>query len=221
MEASGPSTCHPKDSGDPHLAEAFPSRPLPSSAEPVLALPLAPEMAAREVLLLDDLASLTLSVFRAHQLLGNTLTQLASKHGLTTSELLVVWLCTREAESLPDRNGDAARESGWVQNDIAAALAFSPAQTSSVVDKLQQRGLLSIARSQNERRRQICQTTLQGQQLLAQLCAEWEVASHTSLATGIEKQLAKALSHLRPSFAALQADGSPEISRPSAQRGAA
>lgn len=203
------------------MAEAFPSRVLPGSAEPVLALPLAPDAAARDAILLDDLASLTLSVFRAHQLLGNTLTQLASKHGLTTSELLVVWLCTREAESLPDRDSDGVRESGWVQNDIAAALAFSPAQTSSVVDKLQQRGLLSIARSQQDRRRQICQTTLQGRELLAQLCAEWEVASHTSLAIGVEKQLAKALSHLRPTFAASPAAGCPEMTRPSAQRGAA
>ncbi len=194
------------DSGECPLAEQFESIGKMPGAEEGLRL------------LLCDLAQLTLAVSRAHQALGSKLTSLAVRHGLTASELLVLWLCART----PDTADSTTTEIGWVQNEIAHSLGFSPAQTSSVVDKLQQRTLLQSKRSIQDRRRQLCQTTANGRQLLQLIAQEWETVSTARMLSDIEGQLSLAISHLRYGAIPLP-DG---LSRPAAvttstQRGAA
>lgn len=191
------------DSGERPLAEQFEAQNTVPMAEEGLRL------------LLCDLAQLTLAVSRAHQALGSKLTTLAVQHGLTASELLVLWLCAKAPDT-------ANAESGWVQNEIAHSLGFSPAQTSSVVDKLQQRTLLQSKRSIQDRRRQLCQTTANGRQLLQLIAQEWETVSTARMLSDIEGQLSLAISHLRYGAIPLP-DG---LSRPAAvttstQRGAA
>lgn len=190
----------PTDSGDSPLADASPLISLRSTAGPPAQNGAEERTAKDGKVLLANFAQLTLAVSRAHQMLGSHLTQLAKAHGLSASELLVLWLCSREPEgAAPESSASdkSRREQGWVQNDIALGLGFSPAQTSSVVDKLQQQGLLQSLRSMHDRRRQLCQTTLLGQQLLTQIACEWEVANPISLVSSIESQLTLALSHLR------------------------
>src|SRR5688500_5236855 len=52
---------------------------------------------------------------------------------LAESELVVLWLCAQERP-----------RGGWVQGELAQAAGLSPAQTSSLVERLRQRGLMAM-----------------------------------------------------------------------------
>lgn len=86
---------------------------------------------------------------------------------LTDSEFQVLWLC---AQSRPS--------GGWVQGDLAQAAGISPAQTSSLVERLRQRGLMDMKRSTIDRRRQVWHLLDQGEDLLFRIRSGLESVAH-------------------------------------------
>ncbi|MDP6444680.1 MAG: helix-turn-helix domain-containing protein [Pirellulaceae bacterium] len=71
-------------------------------------------------------------------------------------EILLLFLC---AEAAGDRGG-------FSQVELASALGVSPAQTSSLVERLRQSGLLLGTRSQVDRRRQVWRASREGEHRL-------------------------------------------------------
>lgn len=102
------------------------------------------------------LLELVQSTSRASRQLRRRLGELAAQIELTDSELLVVWLCRSPA-------------AGLVQGDLAEAVGISPAQMSSVAERLRQRGLLAMQRSPLDRRRQVWHSTPAARGLLTAL----------------------------------------------------
>ena len=86
---------------------------------------------------------------------------------LTESELQVLWLCSQS------RPGG-----GWVQGELAQAAGLSPAQTSSLVERLRQRGLMAMKRSTLDRRRAVWQLLAQGEDLLLRIRTGLESVAH-------------------------------------------
>ncbi len=79
-------------------------------------------------------------------------------HGISDAECLVLWLTS-----------DRSQACGWAQNDLAAAVGVSPAQMSSLVERLRQRGLMDMKRATTDRRRQVWHLLDQGEELLGQI----------------------------------------------------
>ena len=96
----------------------------------------------------------------AGRLLRRLLADLAATAGLSDAELLLVWLCTGQSQ-------------GWVQVDLAIAVGLSPAQTSGMVERLRQRGLIEMQRLATDRRRQVWRATTTG-------AATMDAAPHAS-----------------------------------------
>lgn len=86
---------------------------------------------------------------------------------LSDSEFQVLWQCS---QSLPS--------GGWVQGDLAHAAGISPAQTSSIVERLRKRGLIDMKRSTIDRRRQVWRLLAQGEDLLGRIRAGLESVAH-------------------------------------------
>jgi len=105
----------------------------------------------------------------ASRQLRRQLAESAGGCGLTENELLVVWLC---------------REGGRVQVDLATAIGVSPAQMSGVVERLGARGLVAMHRPTIDRRRQVWQTSPDGQLLLDSIAPRLEL-----LASALEASL--------------------------------
>lgn len=90
---------------------------------------------------------------QASRQLRRRLAEVASRQGLSDTELLVLWVCTG---------------GGRVQIELAGEIGVSPAQTSGMVERLHSRGLVAMRRQAVDRRRQVCETTAAGLALLAQ-----------------------------------------------------
>jgi DNA-binding MarR family transcriptional regulator len=95
------------------------------------------------------------------------LTERLVRFDLTDSEFQVLWLC---AQSRPS--------GGWVQGDLAQAAGISPAQTSSLVERLRKRGLMDMKRSTIDRRRQVWHLLAQGEDLLFRIRTGLESVAH-------------------------------------------
>ncbi len=61
---------------------------------------------------------------------------------------------------------------GWGQNELAAALAVSPAQVSGLVEQLRRKGLLEGRRPAADRRRQLWRLTPDGRDTLEAILAD-------------------------------------------------
>lgn len=76
--------------------------------------------------------------------------------GLGDADLLVLWSCA----------GGADR--GVAQNQLVEEIGLSPAQTSGLLDRLRQRGLVASRRPAQDRRRQLWRLEPDGRQLLSE-----------------------------------------------------
>lgn len=74
----------------------------------------------------------------------------AAEHGLTEAQLAVLWQC-QQAPAPPQG-----------QHELAAALAFSTAQVSTLVEQLRRLGWLEGSRDPIDRRRQCWHATIEG-----------------------------------------------------------
>lgn len=91
---------------------------------------------------------------------------------LNEQEFLLLWLCGQESEGLG-------------QGELATALGVSPAQMSTLVERLRKRGLIAVERSSHDRRRQVWQIAPPGASLLAEASAALE-----TLAEQLDRELA-------------------------------
>ena len=76
------------------------------------------------------------------------------KHKLAESQFSTLWICRK------------APRIGLSQQDVAAALAVSPAAVSGLVEQLRRRGLLEGWRAESDRRRQLWRLTPAGRDVL-------------------------------------------------------
>ena len=106
--------------------------------------------------------------------------EIASSYDLSDTELLVLWAC---------------RGGGRAQVDLAGEIGVSPAQTSGMVERLHTRGLIAMRRQAVDRRRQVCETTTAGHQLLERAAAGLEAMAQVirDELNPDEQQLAEAL----------------------------
>ncbi len=88
---------------------------------------------------------------------------------LNTTELTVLWRIGR------------ALSPGIPQVELARELSISPAQVCGVVESLQTRQFVALARASQDRRRLFCSLTPQGRQLLAALEEELSPAAEAML----------------------------------------
>lgn len=79
---------------------------------------------------------------------------------LCDSEFLVLWMCQQ------------ASPAGVPQGELTGLLCLSPAQLSSLVYDLRDRGLVQVERPVEDRRRQLLRTTDAGRQLIAHVDLE-------------------------------------------------
>jgi DNA-binding MarR family transcriptional regulator len=91
---------------------------------------------------------------------------------LNEQEFLLLWLCGQE-------------RAGLGQGELATALGVSPAQMSTLVERLRKRGLIAVERSLHDRRRQMWQIAQPGVSLLGEANAALE-----SLAQRLDRELA-------------------------------
>lgn len=141
----------------------------------------------------DSLLKLVHWTSHASRQLRRRLAEVAGRYDLSDTELLVLWVCTG---------------GGRVQIELAGEIGVSPAQTSGMVERLHSRGLMAMRRQAVDRRRQVCETTAAGLELLAGAAAALgEVsqclgtdldANELQLAEALCQRLCLALKELRP-----------------------
>ena len=98
----------------------------------------------------------------AHQL-----ALLAKQLGLNESEFRLLWLL--KCSGIESQRSDNSSSSNYDQKTISVQLALSPAQVSTVVEKLRQCNLIMCCPSATDRRRNTWSITTQGAALLQQL----------------------------------------------------
>ena len=164
----------PVDVFDPCFKCAMPAAHSPARARAPAARPADPQRLLR---LIQTAGS-------AGRQLRRWLTDRLVRFELTDSEFQVLWLC---AQSRPS--------DGWVQGDLAQAAGISPAQTSSLVERLRQRGLIEMKRSTIDRRRQVWHLLAQGEDLLFRIRTGLESVAHRldALVTPEEQEAAARL----------------------------
>jgi len=86
---------------------------------------------------------------------------------LAETEFFVLWLCRQKPA-----------HGGWVQGELAQAAGISPAQTSSLVERLRKRGLIDMKRSTMDRRRQVWHLLQEGEDLLGRIKTGLENVAH-------------------------------------------
>jgi DNA-binding MarR family transcriptional regulator len=89
----------------------------------------------------------------SRQLRGMFSEQLRTSH-LTDSEFLLLWVCSQSGKQ------------PTIQGQVVALIGLSPAQLSGLVDRLYKRGLLSLDRSDQDRRCQLLTLTDSGTAVL-------------------------------------------------------
>jgi DNA-binding MarR family transcriptional regulator len=87
---------------------------------------------------------------RCHRAARESISDVTHRHGMTDSEFHLLWVC-RVWEADPPS-----------QNDLAQALAISPAQVSCLVEQLRQKQWITGTRSAVDRRRQVWRLTDEG-----------------------------------------------------------
>lgn len=85
--------------------------------------------------------------------LRRRLAEIAGRHDLSDTELLVLWISSSGSR---------------VQVELAGEIGVSPAQMSGIAERLHRRGLIEMRRQAVDRRRQECATTPLGSEVLAQ-----------------------------------------------------
>ena len=90
----------------------------------------------------SEFAGLVRRLHQAHRLLKGWLAERLADSELSETDFLILGACRRL--------GDA----GLAQGSLAGLVGLSPAQLSSVVERLRQRGWLEVRRSESDRRRQ-------------------------------------------------------------------
>jgi DNA-binding MarR family transcriptional regulator len=118
--------------------------------------------------------SLIQHAYLAGRQLRRILGQATSRFHLCDSEFLVLWTCQQ------------ATPAGVPQGDLTGLLCLSPAQLSSLVYDLRDRGLVQVERPVEDRRRQLLRTTDAGTQLITQIDAELSV-----IAVPIDRQFTR------------------------------
>lgn len=107
--------------------------------------------------------SLIQHAYLAGRQLRRILGQATARFQLCDSEFLVLWTCQQ------------ATPAGVPQGDLTGLLCLSPAQLSSLVYDLRDRGLVQVERPVEDRRRQLLRTTEAGSQLIREIDAELSV----------------------------------------------
>jgi DNA-binding MarR family transcriptional regulator len=128
----------------------------------------------------DSLLRLVHWTSSASRQLRRRLAEIAGRHDLSDTELLVLWISSG---------------GGRVQIELAGEIGVSPAQMSGIVERLRSRGLVEMRRQAVDRRRQECETTLLGSDVLARTARDLESLAR-SLADDLnadEQALAEAL----------------------------
>ncbi|HUE71952.1 MAG TPA: MarR family transcriptional regulator [Pirellulaceae bacterium] len=115
----------------------------------------------------ERLLNLIQAAGSAGRQLRRWLTERLARFDLSESELKVLWLCAQPRPS-----------GGWVQGELAEAAGLSPAQTSSLVERLRQRGLMTMRRSTIDRRRAVWQLLSHGEDLLSRIRTGLESVAH-------------------------------------------
>lgn len=101
-----------------------------------------------------DLAELVRRLQLCHRSLRASLEQSLADLGMSDSEFLVMGAC-HKSSSEP-----------IVQGSIASLIGLSPAQLSALVERLRQRGWLTVQRAPGDRRKQLLATTSLGTEQL-------------------------------------------------------
>ena len=133
------------------------------------------------------LVELICQITRCQRVLQNLLNGFSSRWKLSGTELLILWLCARNAES------------GLSQRDLATAVGISPARMSGLVEGLRGRRLLSPWRCPSDRRRQHWKLERDGWKLLtsAQVELEHFVQEHSvEVPEAAQRHLASLVRHL-------------------------
>lgn len=115
--------------------------------------------------------SLIQHAYLAGRQLRRILAHATARFQLCDSEFLVLWTCQQ------------ATPAGVPQGELTGLLCLSPAQLSSLVYDLRDRGLVQVERPVEDRRRQLLRTTDAGRELITQVDIELE-----SLAQPIEQR---------------------------------
>jgi len=118
--------------------------------------------------------SLIQHAYLAGRQLRRILGQATARFQLCDSEFLVLWTCQQ------------ATPAGVPQGDLTGLLCLSPAQLSSLVYDLRDRGLVAVERPVEDRRRQLLRTTEAGTQLITQIDSELSV-----IAVPIDRQFTR------------------------------
>ena len=106
----------------------------------------------------DRLLNFVLAAGAAGRRLRALLEERVRRFDLSEAECLILWLCATQAH-----------HAGSSQQDLAGAVGVSPAQMSSLVERLRKRGLMEMTRSPIDRRRQVWRLLAQGEELLDQI----------------------------------------------------
>jgi len=133
-------------------------------------------------------------------MLRGVVAPLATRHGLTQSQLCLVLVCRR------------APAAGLGQSQLAESLGASPAQVSAQVDQLRRLGLLSGRRGDSDRRRQFWRLTPAGREVVRRVLedlADWAAGMDARL----DADRFAALARLLESLCAGLHDGQPGVRR--------
>ena len=115
----------------------------------------------------ERLLHLIQSAGSAGRQLRRWLSDRLERFDLGETEFFVLWLCRQRPE-----------HGGWVQGELAQAAGISPAQASSLVERLRKRGLLAMKRSTIDRRRQVWHLLQEGEALLGRIRNGLETVAH-------------------------------------------
>jgi DNA-binding MarR family transcriptional regulator len=158
-------------------------------------------------------AELSDLILRSSRSLRDELGRHTLRHGVSDTQFSLLWF---------SRQGP---QEGVSQNEIASALALSPAHVSSLVEQLRGAGLLDGRRHPADRRRQVWKLTPQGQEQLGKLLAElvdWATELDRRLPCERREMLVHLLCDLiatpaagehRPALALFNPDQKPDVPR--------
>ena len=124
---------------------------------------------------------------RCQRVLQGLLTQMADRWQLSGNELLVLWLCARDAES------------GLSQRDLAATVGISPARMSGLIEGLRSRQLVSPWRCSRDRRRQYWRVQPDGWRLLrsaAEVMEQFARSHFADVSSAAQTELASHIQRL-------------------------
>ena len=133
--------------------------------------------------------------------------------GLSDTDLMVLWSC------------GCCADRGVAQNHLVEEIGLSPAQTSGLLDRLKQRGLVASRRPAQDRRRQFWRLEPSGRELLCEALVRIAAAANgvlRPLSTADQALLENLLSTVNQTLCrdASAADSLPDHKTPAVDRGA-